>query len=257
MSPTSPLFFPEEFPLFKMIEATFCLNDALFFARFTSHFVLTQPLSGLTPASIAAEPQRQRLAVALLARQREVQQSLRIDLDLLIDPLAETMADESRHFWDCAPGDELTSEDLAEGKTATVCTIDKEGATLYLSALRDANLWPAMKWPRNGNTIGATVDAIEKFRIPEYDASDECEWCLHVTDKFVGAVELVRKMHKDRLWGLCLDCYKAGGVKEGECRYEHFKPGAVAAMLDGPAAHGQTNVMLVNRSVSAGSSAQA
>lgn len=30
-------------------------------------------------------------------------------------------------------------------------------------------------------------------------------------------------MHKDRLWGLCLDCYKAGGTFQGECRYDHYK----------------------------------
>jgi hypothetical protein len=30
-------------------------------------------------------------------------------------------------------------------------------------------------------------------------------------------------MHMDRLWGLCLDCFKAGGVNPAECRYEHQK----------------------------------
>lgn len=40
---------------------------------------------------------------------------------------------------------------------------------------------------------------------------------------------MVKQMHQDRLWGLCLDCYKNGGFFEGECRYEHSKAKNVSA----------------------------
>lgn len=40
---------------------------------------------------------------------------------------------------------------------------------------------------------------------------------------------MVKQMHQERLWGLCLDCYKNGGLYEGECRYEHSKAKSVSA----------------------------
>jgi len=75
-------------------------------------------------------------------------------------------------------------------------------------------------------TLGALISQFQAFRTPSYDDCDKCDFCEHVKTRFSLAVDVVKKMHKDRLWGLCLDCFKAGGVKEGECRYEHSKPKA-------------------------------
>ena len=71
------------------------------------------------------------------------------------------------------------------------------------------------------------MDRIANFRIPEYDASDACYWCIHIDDKIVNSLGLVKKLHQVRVWGLCLDCYLNGSVKEGDCRVEHEKPGVV------------------------------
>lgn len=42
---------------------------------------------------------------------------------------------------------------------------------------------------------------------------------------------MVREMQRERLWGLCLDCYKAGGFCEGECRFEHGKGKGVDPLM--------------------------
>ena len=210
--------------LFKLIEASSTLNDALYFARFTAHFVLTQPVIS-DIASIATTPTQQHLATAIQTRQKQALQDLRVDLDLLIDPLAEALAEDNKHYCDCAPGDDSHNEDTNE----TFCPVDKDGATEFLSALRDANLWPATRWPTSSplisGQVGTVVEGLANFRVPDYDSSEACYWCVHVEDKFATSLNLVRAMHKDRLWGLCLDCYKVpgGGTFQGECRFEHFK----------------------------------
>lgn len=209
--------------LFKMIEATGTLNDALYFARFTAHFVLTQPI--INETSIATTPSQQHLALAIQARQRQALQDLRVDLDLLIDPLAETLSEDSKHYQDCAPGDEGQSS--TNNEIPQYCPVDRECAAEFLAALRDANLWPATRWQTSTHVIsgpvGTVVHAMENFRVPDYDATDACYWCVHVEDRFARSLNLIRAMHKDRLWGLCLDCYKAGGTFQGECRYDHYK----------------------------------
>lgn len=91
----------------------------------------------------------------------------------------------------------------------------------YLGALRDANIWPATKWPTTN--LLAITSAIEKFRIPEYDASQNCNFCYHVEDEFAEALNELKEEHKDRLWGLCMECFKAGALKPGECTYQHDK----------------------------------
>lgn len=205
--------------LFRLIEATSSLNDALYFARFTAHFVLTQPIIA-DIASIATTPPQQHLALAIQSRQRQALQDLRVDLDLLIDPLAESLAEDNKHYHDCAPGDE------PHNPQDESCPIDKDGATEFLSALRDANLWPATRWSSCViGHVGSVVEGLANFRVPDYDASEACYWCVHVEDKFAMSLNLVRAMHKDRLWGLCLDCYATagGGAFTGECRIEHFK----------------------------------
>ncbi|KAK4619512.1 hypothetical protein CLAFUW4_11271 [Fulvia fulva] len=211
---------------FEMIEAAYILNDPTYFARFTTHWVLQQPL-GQTLGTLAsgAGQARIRLTAELLSRQKGAINALKADLDIIVDTCAEALSDDAKHYIDCAPGDEPHPD---ENREAVQCVVDKEGATEFLAALRDANIWPATKWV---NTVEAIVNAVKKFRVPEYDASDQCYWCLHVEDKFATAVDLVRKMHEERLWGLCLDCYLAGGLKEGECRVEHAKAKTLSAGL--------------------------
>ncbi|GIZ45916.1 hypothetical protein CKM354_000906200 [Cercospora kikuchii] len=222
--------------LFQLIEASLILNDALFFTRFTTHFILTQPI--LTdPKTQTTSPTQRPLFHALKRRQREAVQDLRIDFDLLIDPLAETMSEDAKHYVDLAPGERPDFNQLGNPGyvSSEICTIDNENGTDLLSALRDANLWPGTRWPLLMNSTdptpsarsqtGSVVAAVERFRVPDADTRDSCFWCMHVEDKFATALGLVRMMHKDRMWGLCLDCYRAeGGVNDtGDCRVEHYK----------------------------------
>lgn len=145
-------------------------------------------------------------------------------------PLHSNLSDSSSHS-DCAPGDSPTPSEPSSSDPQ-FCVVDKEGATLYLSCLRDADLWPSTsRWP---NKLSEILSSIENFRIPEYDASDTCFWCIKVDDKFATALKIVKAMHKERMWGLCLDCYKSpGGINVGECRVEHFKFGSLGESTGG------------------------
>ena len=58
---------------------------------------------------------------------------------------------------------------------------------------------------------------------PHYDNADKCEFCEDIKVQFTEKLEETRQMMTERLWGLCLDCFKAGGVHLAECRYEHKK----------------------------------
>lgn len=109
------------------------------------------------------------------------------------------------------------------GQPPVECHVDSEGAMLYLGALRDAQIWPSTTWPRPNGTIGDVVEKLKYFREPEYNDADKCECCEEIKIKFTEHLDTLKDIQKDRLWGLCLDCYKAGGVKAGECRYEHAK----------------------------------
>lgn len=101
---------------------------------------------------------------------------------------------------------------------------------LYLGALRDAQIWPSTTWARpkapngTGATIGDIVEKLNHFREPEYNDADKCEFCEGIKIKFTEQLDTMKDMQKDRLWGLCLDCYNAGGFNAGECRFEHTKP---------------------------------
>ncbi|KAM3421047.1 hypothetical protein BST61_g1465 [Cercospora zeina] len=245
--------------LFNLIEATLILNDALFFTRFTNHFILTQPPL-TTPTTLPlTSPTQQHLFTTLKTRQTQSLHDLRLDFDLLIEPLAESLSDDNKHYTDCAPGEDpfLQQQQQPSGgptlqPSYTICIIDASSSTTLLSSLRDANLWPATRWPHLINPTdpqapksqtGNAVLALEKFRVPDVDAADACYWCSHVEDRFATALGLVRMMHKDRMWGLCLDCYKAAGGMNtaGECRVEHYKAGVAG----GPARFGASSNMVV------------
>ncbi|KAF7192577.1 hypothetical protein HII31_06086 [Pseudocercospora fuligena] len=83
--------------IFQLIETSMILNDAVYFARFTSKWVLSTPL-GKTAGEVVQEPSRQRLAGLLLERQKLVQEDLKKDLDIILDPLAEALSEDARHY---------------------------------------------------------------------------------------------------------------------------------------------------------------
>ncbi|EGP89751.1 uncharacterized protein MYCGRDRAFT_90453 [Zymoseptoria tritici IPO323] len=216
-------------PLFQMVEAAYLLNDAVWFARFTSRFVLNERL-GQEASKLASHPERYDLANAVLARQRQAKADLKCDLDLLVEPCAEALASNTQHLMGCAPDDDKTDFDVEQRPEG--CYVDKEGGTECLVNLRDDNLWPSTRW---SNILRTTVDAIAVHIPPDLNRIDECYFCIDVEEKFAAALQLVRAMHKDRLWGLCLDCYKHNGLYIGECRYDHFKISTVAAATYRPA----------------------
>ena len=79
---------------------------------------------------------------------------------------------------------------------------------------------------RCAGTMEGVIEAIKDFEVPDYDDCDKCEFCEDVKEKFSNALAAMKKDQGGRLWGLCLDCFKADGVFTGECRYEHTKPKA-------------------------------
>lgn len=156
---------------------------------------------------------------------------IHVDLDTMIDPCILPFSNQYRHYIDWAPQMSPTPESLPEGKPPTECHVDSDGATLYLGALRDADIWPSTVWLQTkdtangkGETVGSLVEKLAAFREPEYDDVDKCEFCEGVKIGFTEELERMQESHRIRLWGLCLDCVKAGGVNRGECRYEHTKP---------------------------------
>ena len=206
-------------PLLRMIEAAYLLDDAVFFARFTSRWILTSDLTTNTVVHSATSVLPAFVAAKLYTRRMEAIANLRMDLDLIVDPCAQCLSEDMRHDIDIPP-DENLSEEFLKDDPRVPCVVDREGAIEYLSALRDANLWPPTRWP---NTVEAIVRSFRDFGAPVYDNSDSCIFCLNVVQQFDMVLEQVREMHRSRLWGLCLDCFNAGGVYTGECRHEHVK----------------------------------
>jgi hypothetical protein len=201
-----------------MIQAAFILDEATYFARFTGRYVRTTPKSAVTiseelPAGV------KRIKTALQQRQAESFAALRLDLDLLLEPCAIALGRESHHYIDCPPNMEMDPEELpltsdGEPGKPVVCAVDSQAAPLYLGALRDAGLWPPAAW--GARTVGQLITAVERFREPEYDDCDKCEFCLPLVESF--------ELHGERLWGICLDCFSAtAGVDKAECRFAHVK----------------------------------
>lgn len=144
---------------------------------------------------------------------------------------------------------EPEDEDGAGGRPG-VCRVDADASWEYLSALREAGIYPSTIWPRadeGGRKAYSIVDLVEKikgFREPEYDNADQCEFCEDVKGLFSRKLEELRKVHGERLWGMCLDCYKAGGVNAGECRYEHAKILPAGAQAAGTEQNGRTGLVI-------------
>lgn len=217
--------------LLTLIQAAYICEEAMYFARLTGLYVRTLSASDKKSISTTLDstPEGIKQLTALLhQRQAESFATLRLDLDLLVEPCAIALGKESHHYIDCPPDTEPDDADIqlaADGTPgkSTVCAVDSQAAPVYLAALRDAGIWPPTVW--GGKTAQQIIDAIAEFRVPEYDDADKCDFCLPLVEEFGRKLMLVRKLHRERLWALCLDCYNAGGVYEGECRFAHVKVG--------------------------------
>ncbi|KAK6429444.1 hypothetical protein LTR95_014408 [Oleoguttula sp. CCFEE 5521] len=205
-----------------MVQAAYDLNDAVFFTRFTNRYILTAP----RPMKAIAAPQSDdNIAGALRLRHIAAEASLRFDIDLLLELCAVALDKESKHYIDCPP-DTDPDPVPAWSDLAVICSVDSQAAPIYLAAMRDAELWPPSAWAKH--QIGDVVERVREFRVPDYDDCDKCDFCLPLPEAFEAKLRLVKKLQKDRLWGLCLDCFKAGGVFQGTCRVEHVKVGSAA-----------------------------
>lgn len=230
---TSAQYDPAE--TLKMIQAAFILDEAMYFARFTGRYVRNTPTTVAKNATTSSEPEHEgvrRIKSALLRRQGEMFAALRLDLDLLLDPCSVALGKESHHYIDYPPDTEPEAGELpigpdGEPEEPVVCAVDSQAAPLYLGALRDVGLWPPTMW--RALTAEQLVEKIERFREPEYDDCDKCEFCLPLVELFEEKMLLVKKLHRERLWGLCLDCFTAGGANKGDCRFSHVKASVAQA----------------------------
>lgn len=82
---------------FKLLEAAYILNDAVFFSRFSARWVLSEAM-GKPLHEIVPDVPRQKLAAALVQRQKLAKVELHADLDALMDPLAESLSDDAKHY---------------------------------------------------------------------------------------------------------------------------------------------------------------
>lgn len=229
-------------PLYQMTQAAMVLGDAVYFARFSSRWVLHESLDQQLTPNMPLTPPYGFLSKVLLQRQRDALLAVRVDIDDLVNPLAESLASEYTHYVDSPAGDDPTPVEMGGDPDPQHCVVDKEGAVEYLGALRDAKIWPASRWPTTN--LLAITQAVMNFRVPEYDASENCHFCYHVEDEFAEALIELKQEYKDRLWGLCLDCFAFRGMRPGKCTIDHDKmpPHPIAARHCGNASGHQGQV---------------
>ena len=227
--------------LCKIIEAAYLLDEAVWFARFTSRWVLNSSmLAPQLPEMHTTETLK--LALTLTSQQPSSHIRLRMDFDTLVDVAVRCFSREYRHYIDWAPEMSPDPSETPSGKPPVRCRVDGDGGQEFLGALRDAHIWPSNVWFREGEgsasmgaeeankvSIGDIIDRLAGFTLPEYDDADRCKFCDGIKTEFAAAVKSAKQAQKERLWGLCLDCYKAGGSNEGECRFEHPNPQAKKA----------------------------
>ncbi|KAK4541188.1 hypothetical protein LTR36_008262 [Oleoguttula mirabilis] len=199
-------------------EAALLLDEPTYFARFTERWIKAEPFGNDFAVPPSADTRMKSLSVELRKRRASALSDLRDDIDLLADPCSLAFSKTTEHYIDYAPGIVPDADD--DGRIGSICHVGSGAGTTYLGALRDEHIWPALVWPA---TLGAIIEAIKDFRLPEYDDCDRCDSCEDVKMDFERAVLVVKMMQAVRLWGLCLDCFKAGGLNAGECRYEHSK----------------------------------
>lgn len=208
-----------------LIQAAYICDEAMYFARLTGLFVLTFPSPMTKSAAVNLDTMQEGIKhLKMLLHQRQVSSlvSLRLHLDLLTEPCAVALGRESHHYIDCPPDTDPEEAGIDTPERPAVCVVDSQAAPLYLAAMRNEGIWPSTTaW--EGKTGQQVIDAIREFRVPEYDDSDKCDFCLPLVEEFAKKLMLVRQLQKDRLWGLCLDCINAGGINAGECRFAHVK----------------------------------
>lgn len=223
--------------LCKIVEAAYLLDEAVWFARFSSRWVLNcSILAPELPKMHGTETAK--VALALMSQQTSSQMRLRMDFDTLVDVAARCFSREYRHYIDWAPEMSPDPSETPSGKPPVRCRVDGDGGQEFLGALREAHVWPSDVWFQAGEdnikmsageasrvSMGEIVNRFAEFCLPEYDDADRCEFCDGIKTEFAAAVKSRKQAQKERLWGLCLDCFKAGGSHEGECRFEHPKSG--------------------------------
>lgn len=207
-----------------MVQAAYALDEPVAFARFTERWVLSEGMGSTISFATVPEIDKtgRKLAVELHNRRQALISTVRTDVDLMVNPCSVAYSKSSEHYIDYMP--EMTPDpDEETGRiVGSLCYVDSQASNTFLGALRDNGIWPSTVWP---DTLGQVIDKVKGFGVPRYDDCDKCEFCDDVKAKFGMAINLVKGLHRERLWGLCLDCFKAGGVLVGECRYEHSKPG--------------------------------
>ena len=176
------------------------------------------------------------LPVLLAESHVQAQITLRNDLDALADTALVAFSKDKQHHIDYPPEMSPDPDETEGGRKPGWCRVDADAAWEYLGALRDAEIFPSTTWARpsaentNGVTIGQIVEKVRAFREPEYDDADACEFCEGAKALFTKRLEALKREHEKRLWGMCLDCYKAGGINPAECRFEHPKAGVQASL---------------------------
>lgn len=206
----------------KMILASYLLDEPEYFERFTTRWVIREKLgSGLIVQVLPEEYEKMHWISDLLQHfQAKAFRVLRLDADLLVGPVYHALAKASQHFIGFAPGVDPEPGELSPGVDPVNCAVDEQGAPLYFAALRDGRILPATLW---GDSAASVIDAFRNLQVPEYDDCDRCEGCIPLVDVFADRLSSLRKAHKERLWGLCLDCFNAGGINHGKCRVDHGK----------------------------------
>jgi hypothetical protein len=173
----------------------------------------------------------------------QAQITLRNDLDALADTALIAFSKDKQHHIDYPPEMSPEPDEIEDGRKPGWCRVDSDAAWEYLGALRDSQIFPSTTWDKpdasggTGFRIGDVVESVKFFRAPNYDNVDKCEFCEDVKGLFTKKLDALKEEHEKRLWGMCLDCYKAGGINPAECRFEHAKP-AVQARAQGAGAGG-------------------
>jgi len=222
---------------FKVVQAAYLLDEPTYFARFTERWVLSERidscinLQGLDEAmrKLAGKSQYRlsqiphhtdKLSVVDLSNARKsFVAAIRAEIDLMVDPCSLVFQPSAEHHIDWPA--HLEPDEDEDGNTPGLCWVDRQAAIDFLGELRQQHIWPSTVWPV---TLGALVNAIKTFNVPKYDDADKCEFCEDCKGKFALSVSVVKSLYINRLWGMCLDCFKAGGFDAGECRFEHSKP---------------------------------
>ena len=120
--------------------------------------------------------------------------------------------------------DKQSYEDAGSQK----CRAQREVAANYLGALEEQDVWLPQRQRHEGDLADLT-EAIRHLTLPDEDSVQPCtaDGCSDLLrDRFRqrrNDVEILKERAKDVFAGACLDCYKAGGKFEGECRFQHNK----------------------------------